>query len=240
MPSFIIQLKQKQQLAHDTIGYFFEKPKDLLFKAGQFGSFTLLDSTEINVKNKMRSLSFASPPSANDLLIATRFRNSVFKRKLNQLPIGAEIKLTASYGSFTLNEDLKSPAVFITGGIGVAPIRSIVLENIQEKVQRSITVFFSNRRPEDAPFLQELMSLASKHSRFKLIANMTRIHCSDVTWQGEIGYIDSNLLNKYIDDLLIPIYYLVGPAGFVKAMRQTLVNEGVDGINIKTEEFCGY
>jgi Na+-transporting NADH:ubiquinone oxidoreductase subunit NqrF len=69
---------------------------------------------------------------------------------------------------------------------------------------------------------------------------MTDMEKSQIDWIGDTGYIDETLLNKYIDDVAKPIYYLAGPAVMVSAMRNLLVKMGADEDNIKTEEFSGY
>jgi len=59
-------------------------------------------------------------------------------------------------------------------------------------------------------------------------------------WPGERGRVHAEMLKKYVPDLNRPIYYLSGPEGMVKAMRQLLVDLQVSEDNIRTEEFTGY
>jgi len=69
---------------------------------------------------------------------------------------------------------------------------------------------------------------------------MTEMEKSGTKWNGETGYITKAMLEKYVGELTLPIYYLAGPASMVTAMRKTLNEAGVDDDNIRTEEFSGY
>jgi hypothetical protein len=99
----------------------------------------------------------ASAPYKDDLMLATRMRDTAFKRVLRTMELSTELTLDAPYGSFTLHNNTQIPAVFLTGGIGVTPVRSIVLQAIHDNVPHRIVVFDSNRMPEDAAFLDQLM-----------------------------------------------------------------------------------
>jgi ferredoxin-NADP reductase len=63
---------------------------------------------------------------------------------------------------------------------------------------------------------------------------------SNQEWQGERGFFTKEMLEKYIEDLQKPIYYLSGPKAMVTAVRKTLNDAGIDDDNIRTEEFSGY
>ncbi|KTD19617.1 FAD-dependent oxidoreductase [Legionella israelensis] len=141
------------------MAFIFEKPKDFTFKSGQFGDFTLLNPKETDEEGNTRAFSLTNPPFANDLMVATRMRDTAFKRVLKTLSLGTELKLDAPYGSFTLHNNKAIPAVFLTGGIGITPVRSIITQATKDKVPHQIYLFYSNNRPEDTAFLEELKSL---------------------------------------------------------------------------------
>jgi len=151
-----------------------------------------------------------------------------------------ELTLDAPYGSFTLHNDANRPAVFLTGGIGVTPVRSIVLQAAHDKLPHKIFLFDSNHRPEDAAFLDELMEAQKENPNYTFIGTMTQMEKSSRAWHGETGYITKSMLLKHIGDLTLPIYYIVGPGAMVHAMRDILNEAGVNDDNIRTEEFTGY
>jgi Na+-transporting NADH:ubiquinone oxidoreductase subunit NqrF len=110
-----------------------------------------------------------------------------------------------------------------------------------------IFLFYANRRPEDAPFVDELDGLARANANFTVIPTMTRMRDSHRRWTGETGYINEALIEKYLKHASSPakepsrpIYYIAGPPAMVAGLRTMLSTAGVDDDDIRTEEFTGY
>ena len=112
-------------------------------------------------------------------------RDTAFKRVLKTVPLGTEFKIEGPGESFTLHNNARIPAVFLTGGIGVIPVRSIVLKAVHDQVARELFVFDSNNRPEDAAFLDELMRPHEKTPHYTFIGTMTGMEKSSREWHGE-------------------------------------------------------
>jgi ferredoxin-NADP reductase len=240
MPIYKTRLRRREEIANGTMAFHFEKPGGFAFKAGQFGDFTLINPVETDAEGNTRGFSLASAPFEGDLMFATRMRDTAFKQILKTMETGTEVSVDAPYGSFTLHNNLRIPAVFLTGGIGVTPVRSIVLQAAHDNLPHKIFLFDSNRKPEDSAFMNELMEAQEKNPNYNFIATMTEMEKSGGKWDGETGYITKAMLEKHVGDLTLPIYYLAGPASMVAAMRKTLNEAGVDDDNIRTEEFSGY
>lgn len=240
MPMYKVKLKYNREIAAGTMSFHFEKPEGFTYKAGQFADCTLINPAETDTEGNTRTLSLASAPYEDDLMLATRMRDTAFKRVLKTMVSGTELTLDAPHGSFTLHNNVNIPAVFLTGGIGVTPVRSIVLQAMHDQVPHRILVFYSNRRPEDAAFLDELTVSCKANPNFIFVGTMTQMEESGREWRGETGFINKAMLLKYIDDLTLPIYYIDGPPAMVNAMRKILGEAGVDDDNIRTEEFSGY
>ena len=240
MPIYKVKLKSKREIADGTMAFHLEKPTGFVYKAGQFADCTLIDPAETDAEGNTRAFSFASAPYEDELVVATRMRDTAFKRILKTMQPGTELTLDAPHGSFTLHNNANIPAVFLTGGIGVTPVRSIVLQALHDKVARRILVFYSNRRPEDAAYLNELMQPREKNPNYSFVGTMAEMEKSGREWHGETGFISKAMLMRYIADLTLPIYYIDGPAAMVDAMRKLLNEVGVDDDNIRTEEFSGY
>ncbi len=235
-----IKMKGCQEIASGTMAFHFEKPEGFAYKAGQFGDLTLVNPAETDAEGNTRGFSLTSAPYESDLMVATRMRDTAFKRVLKMMEIGAELSLDAPYGSFTLHDDASIPAVFLSGGIGVTPVRSIVLQATHDKLAHKIFLFDSNHRPEDSAFLNGLEEAQKENPNFTLVGTMTDMGKSGEAWDGETGFITKTMLVKSLPDLGLPIFYLSGPKAMVAAMRKALDEAGVKDDKIRTEEFTGY
>ncbi len=233
-----IKLLKREEIANGTMAFHFEKPEGFTFRAGQFADYTLIDPPETDAEGNTRGFSIASAPYEPFLMAATRMRDTAFKRVLRDLPIGTEVKLDAPYGDFTLHKTETTPAVFIIGGIGVTPVRSMIAQATRDKAAHKITLLHANHSLADAPFRNDFEQLAKDNPNFTYLPVVTD-EAPD-GWTGERGHVDKAMLERHIPDLNAPIYYLSGPEGMVKAMRQLLVTIGVNEDTIKTEEFAGY
>lgn len=240
MAKYKIKLLKKEDAAEGTVSFYFEKPAEFNFKAGQFMELTLVNPPETDAEGNTRAYSIASAPSENNLMIATRMRDTAFKRVLKSAPPGAELEMEGPFGSFTLQNDASRPAAFLMGGIGITPARSIIIDAARRNLPHRIYLFYSNRRPEDAAFLEELAALEKQNHNYKFIGTMTEMPKSQKSWAGEKGYINQVMLAKYISDLTKPIYYTAGPPAMVSAMRKMLNAAGINDDGIRSEEFSGY
>ncbi len=240
MATYKIKLQDRQVVAQDTISFFFEKPSNFTFKPGQFGEFTLINPPETDSEGNGRAFTIASPPSAEQIMITTRLRDTAFKRVMQRIPLGTEVTLDGPHGAFTLHHKQTTPAVFIAGGIGITPARSIILQAVHDKLPHTIYLFYANHTPETTAFLDELQALENQKSNLKIIPIMTSMHQSQQTWKGEKGHLDCAMLSRYIDELSEPIYYISGPPSMVAATQQMLNACGIDDDNIRAEEFPGY
>lgn len=240
MPIYQARLRKHEEIAERTMAFHFEKPPGLEFRAGQFIDLTLLHPEEMDSQGATRTFTIASAPYEDELLLATRMRNTAFKRVLGALPAGAGVKLEGPMGSFTLHRNPAKAAVFLAGGIGITPFRSILRQAAVEKLSHQIYLFYSNRRPEDAAFLKELENLADSSLHFIFVPTMTEMGNSSIPWQGARSFIDRDMLVEHFCELRGPIYYAAGPPAMVAAMRQMLLRLGVDDDDIRTEEFGGY
>jgi ferredoxin-NADP reductase len=123
----------------------------------------------------------------------------------------------------------------------------MVVRAAKEKLPHRIFLLYSNRRPEDAPFLGELQALEEQNPNYKFIPTMTHMQESKLTWHGETGLISMQMLSKFLKNgqfpnfyMAGPIYYIAGPPGMVNGLRATLEKAGVDSDDIRMEEFAGY
>ncbi|MEO7617868.1 MAG: FAD-dependent oxidoreductase [Candidatus Saccharibacteria bacterium] len=238
MPKSNIKLIKKENIANGTMAFHFEKPKAFEFRAGQFCDLRLIDPPETDAEGDIRGFSLAYAPFEAEIMVATRMRDTAFKRVLKDLPIGTEVEFDAPYGDFTLHKTETTPAVFLIGGIGITPVRSMIAQATHDKTAHSLTLLYANKTPDDAAFTSDLESYSKSNPNFTFVPVMS--NAVEGKWNGESGYITEAILKKYVPDITTPIYYLSGPPAMVSAMRTLLVDAKVNEDNIKTEEFSGY
>ena len=225
-----VALTRREEIAEGTMAFHFEKPAGFSFKPGQSASFTLLEPPA-EPNSVRRTFSLASAPFEPELMIATRMREgSHFKRALKALPLGAKVRLSGPLGNMTLHEDTARAAVFIAGGIGITPFRSMLLQAEHDRLEHRLFLAYSNRRREHAAFLDELQTLERRNDRFRLFALMTDTD----------GMLDEEKLARFVGAATAPIYYLAGPPGMVEAMKAILARRGIGGDDVRSEEFFGY
>jgi len=235
-----VKLIEQQQVAEGTAAFFFQKPTGFEYAAGQSIDMTLINPPETDAEGNTRAFSLAGAPHEPALMVATRLRDTAFKRTLKGLRPGAEVKIDGPFGSMTLHRKTNRPAVILAGGIGITPFRSMIVQAMKANTGHSILLFYSNRRPEDAAFLSEFQELARQHANLTLVATMTNLEKSRTAWSGETGHISLELLMKYVPDLADPIYYTAGPPPLVAAIKDLLNEAGVDEDDVNSEDFSGY
>jgi ferredoxin-NADP reductase len=221
------------------MAFQFEKPNDFVFKAGQYIDLTLSDSQPGPSNGLTHTFSIASSPFDEELLVTTRIRNTVFKQAISSLPIGSRARIEGPMGSFCLHNNTARPAVFLAGGIGIAPFISMLTYATEEKLRHRIVLFYVNRYLEDVAFIDALWKLETANPRFRFVPTLTRV-ANNNGWKGKIGHSSPEMLLTRVKTLWGPIYYIAGPPTMVASVRQTLGEEGVDEDDIRTEEFAGY
>jgi ferredoxin-NADP reductase/nitrite reductase/ring-hydroxylating ferredoxin subunit len=247
-----LQLKLLEKFSHqgtDAMSFKFsrndEKSRTYLeFKAGQFSVVDL--GTKEDSKGPTRSFTIASSPTERDsLLITTRIRDSPFKQKLAGLEPGIAVNIMAPGGQFILPDEYSRPLVFLSGGIGVTPFRSMIKYATDKQLPLKIVMFDSNRNEANILYKGEFDSWAKLNNGLNIVYTITDENRSEseADWNGERGKIDKKMLTKHLtkDDLEKSIFYVCGPPQMLEAMRKLLVEEmSVAEDKVKIEEFTGY
>lgn len=240
MTIYDARLMKSSEVANGTMAFHFNKPAGFSFKPGQAVDLVLVDPANAGAEDLRHAFSIVSAPYEDELVVATRMRDSDYKRILRSMPIGAAAKIDGPFGSLTLHKDRTRPAVFIAGGIGITPFISMLRQAARDQLPHHIRLLYSNRRPEDTAFLKELQQLEQQNKQFRLIGTMTEMDKSGLPWNGATEMINDAFVKKATEGLLAPIYYLVGPPAMVEAMRKTLSGIDIDDDDIRSEDFYGY
>lgn len=227
----------KKEVAQETLQVTFKVDEPFSFIAGQYCFVTLINPLYTDERGNKRHFSIVNSPNEKGIMtIATRLRDSGFKKSLQQLPVGSEVQLGPIAGAFILPEDSTRPLVFIAGGIGITPFMSMLSSISEENLPYNITLIYSNRNQASTAFLEELQLMATQLPNFKLVLTMTE----DLSWSGEKRKVDATFIKDYFPNVNAQSYMVVGPPPMVEAVQKALLEAGVDISNIKIENFTGY
>lgn len=240
MNAYDSRLLGHEEIAAGTRAFQLAKPSGFVFEPGQAVTLVLVEPPP-EENSRQRIFSMVSAPFEPALCVATRMREgSFFKRALSSLPAGAPIRLRGPRGSMALPEDPLRSAVFIAGGIGITPFMSMLRQAAHDGSGRQFRLVYSNRRPEDAAFLDELMDLERRLPGFLLHATMTNMAGSRRIWRGDTRGLGADVIAGASQGLVAPVYFVVGPPGFVAATNEGLGVLGVPAGDVRTEPFYGY
>lgn len=234
------RLVRRETVAEGTMAFFFSKPSGFRHQAGQSLLLTLVDPPQTDGEGNSRTFTIASAPHDPELMIATRMRDTAFKRVLKTAPIGTAVSMDGPAGDMVLHDDAARAGVFLAGGIGITPFLSMARHAAKQRLPHRLYLFYANRRPEDAAFLSELQQLEQLNPNYRLIAVMAEAQKSAQPWPGETGYIRRELLQRHLADITSPMYYFAGPPAMTMAMLEMLEQIGIAKAAMRYEEFYGY
>lgn len=238
MANWTTSLVRIETIAQDTAAFHFSKPEGFTFTPGQTVSLTLpADGTEAPAQK--HTFSLVSAPHEETLCIATRLRQgSAYKQALAKLPVKSRLALAGPHGRFGLPATTGRPLVLIAGGIGITPYISMLREATYQGSPQHFLLLYSNRRVEDAAFLEELRALAKQNPYFRFQPTLTAAHGD--TWTGLRGHIDAAMLRQALQGLSEPLCYLTGTPAMVDDLRDVLDDLGLDEADVRSEGFHGY
>src|ERR671935_588452 len=233
------RIKEKREVAKGTLLVVFDLlGREVEFRPGQYFWVTLLDPPYDDEKGPRRHITVVTSPTERGVLgLATRLRDSAFKRSLDELPIGTEVDVEHPKGEFVLPDDSQRPYVFIAGGIGITVFRSMLRYIADEQLPYRVTLLYSNRDRESTAFMDELQELERTIPGLRVVFTMT----DDPSWDGESRRIDESFVRDQIgDELLTSTYLVAGPPPMVEGVVEALQLAGVPEDQIRPDRFSGY
>jgi ferredoxin-NADP reductase len=232
----LLPLQSREAVSPDTYTFTFTTPNALRFKPGQYMEWTLPHEKSDSRGNR-RYFSIASSPTRKDLMMAVKFYNpsSTFKKTLMDLQKGDTIVAAQVTGDFVLPKDLSKPLVFLAGGVGIAPFRSMIEYIIDKKLQVDIVVLFSNKTEKDILF-QDLLE-KGKPFGVKTIYSVSN---PSQSWKGESGRVTEKMIAKEIPDYQLRTFYISGPQLMVQNLDSLLRSMHIPRKQIITDYFPGY
>jgi ferredoxin-NADP reductase len=231
-----LRLVQKHHEAENASSFLFEPEAPIRYEAGQYLRYTLPHTNPDN-RGVARSFTIASFPAEPNIRVTTRLSEppSTFKQALAHIEPGAILEANGPFGRFVYGQT-DTPAVFIAGGIGITPFRSIIGDLASRKVRARITLLYSNRTA-DIPFRAFFDTLMPDWPELSVVYTVTQ---PPEDWQGPRGRIDTTFIEQHVANLDHPLFFVSGPTALVQAMRGTLSEVGVHPSRVKHESFPGY
>lgn len=236
MKEIRVKLAERIKRAPSVESFRFIPPEKIGFIPGQFLQ-VIFD--EVNRENKElnKYLSLSCSPTKEYIEVTKRISQSSFSQRLLQLEPGDEVLIKVPLGGCVFQEDYKKIA-FLTGGIGITPVISIMEYIIEKKPDTQVTLFYSNRTDNDIAFKKELDGWQKINENIKAFYTVTECLPKDKTCV--FGHIDKKLLSEKAYNLEQAIIYIFGPPRMVEAMQSLALELAYKKENIKTEKFIGY
>lgn len=235
---YTFTLKQKKEIAPTIWEFFFAPLRPFPFVAGQFLQWSL-PHKNADSRGSRRFFTIASSPTEKEILLAVKIpeKPSSFKSALKDLPVGESVSATSLEGDFTEPKEKNKNYVFIAGGIGITPFRSIIKHLRDTKTQTRITLLYSARVREEFVF-KDIFSEAEKAIGLKTVYIASEK--PEGNWQGEVGHIDEQMMKRHVQDAASSFYYISGPQPMVFAIENVLGDMGIQKSHIRTDYFPGY
>lgn len=228
---------EKREVAKGTLLVRFAVEGYPHYRPGSYFWVELPDRGHQDEKGLRRHISLVTSPTEPGVVgLATRLRDTAFKRTLAELEAGDEVKVEEPKGSFLLPEDVSAHYVFVAGGIGITVFRSMLRYIADEELPYRVTLVYSNRDPESAAFLDELEELARRIESLRIVLTMT----DDPAWDGENRRVDAAMLRDVVGDLEKQRFLVAGPPAMTEAVVAALHETGVAEDRVLADKFSGY
>ena len=230
-------VSETREVAKGTLLVLFAVEDYPDYRPGAYFWVELPDRGHEDEKGLRRHISLVTSPTETGVVgLATRLRDTAFKRTLAELQVGDEVEVEEPKGSFLLPEDTGAEYVFVAGGIGITVFRSMLRYIADEGLPYRVTLVYSNRDRESAAFLDELGELERRIEGLRVVLTMT----DDEGWEGESRRIDAALLRNEVGTLEDKQFLVAGPPAMTDAVVEGLHAAGVSEDRVLAGKFSGY
>lgn len=235
---YALPFKGKRKEADGIYSYLFSRKGLSNFRAGQYMEWTL-PSTDSDSRGNRRYLTVSSSPTEKQLMLTVKMpeKPSSFKRSLSRFAPGDRILVSRLSGEFTLPSDKSAKLVFLAGGVGITPFRSIIKYMLDTRERRDVQLLYSAENTGEMAFTDLIKSAKSVgvKAHFAVTGKIKPQARKD-----QAGPIDAKMIKKLISDYQDRRFYVSGPYGFVLMIRKELEKLGVPASQIRLDYFPGY
>lgn len=235
----VLRLERKVPLGPDLWEFVFLCDKKFHFRPGQYLEWTV-DQPQPDRNGNRRYLTISSAPTEGRLKIGVKANGgkSAFKKALLALRPGDTVIASQLAGDFTLPKDAKEKLVFIAGGIGITPFRSMIKYVLDQNQERDIVLLYSAKTAGEIVY-KNIFDAAEKYSGLRAAYILTGEADRVPTW-GWQGRLDGDIIAANLPDWDERTYFISGPQAMVTTYKKMLRELGVEAGKIKTDYFPGF
>jgi glycine betaine catabolism B len=234
----LLRLRERVQLSRDTYDFVFTPERPFTYRPGQYMEFTF-QHPRTDSRGARRYFTLASSPTESEVRLGVKFYEpgSSYKRAL--MGVNAQVPIVAAQlgGDFVLPKDPGRKLVFIGGGIGVTPFRSMLRYLLDTGQSRSVTLLYAAKTPDDLVY-REVFEAA----RQRLGAQVCYLVGDGPAVRPPLyqSQLSAETIARLVPDYRERLFYVSGPHGMVVAAEEALRSLGVPRRNIKKDFFSGY
>lgn len=234
----ILSVESVEQVSPDTYHFRFSSPSSIMYTPGQYLEWTL-PHTGADKRGIRRYFTIASAPS-EPLSIGIKIREgaSSFKKALKKLQPGDTITAGGLYGDFLLHPNSQQPLVWIAGGIGITPFRSMAKHLLAQDETRDVVLFYCCSLVSDFDYMDIFEE--AKRVGIRVVPVVTGKENIPDTWSGERGFLTEEVIKKHVPEYTKRHFYLSGPNAMVVSYKKLLHTMGVSSSSIHTDYFPGF
>lgn len=236
----VLTLTEKNELATSIYQFVFHTKQKFTFKPGQYMEWTFPHEHPDSRGNR-RYFTIASSPTEPDIKLGLKFyeNSSSYKKALLNFEAGQMMVAAQLAGDFTMPSDLSQKLVFIAGGIGITPFRSMIKYLLDMNQKRDIVLFFASKTEAEIVY-EDIFEEASKKLNLKVIYVLDEDQILPKNWRGKKGHITLEMIKEEVPDFMDRMFYVSGPRGMVVAFNEILSEAGVKNKKIKSDFFPGF
>ncbi|MDI6809136.1 MAG: FAD-dependent oxidoreductase [Candidatus Eisenbacteria bacterium] len=229
-----LKVKEVIQRTHNVVSVRLGLIEPVEFKAGQFMKVILGEGKDLE-----HFLSISNSPTETGFVEFTkRISESVFSKRVIGLKNGDIVKLQLPLGKFTLEGNERAKIAFLSGGIGITPIRSMFKYMVDKNLGTDSVLIHGNRTSKDIAFREDFDEMQKRYPKLRVCHVLSE---AEPGFKCTVGTIDAQIIRTEIPDFKERKFYLCGPPMMVEAMKKILSDElALPKDSIITENFQGY
>jgi glycine betaine catabolism B len=235
----VLRLKERTRISPDTYEFIFSASRNFKYKPGQFMEWTL-GNENADSRGNRRYFTIASAPTEHNLRLGIKFHqnSSSFKKAMLSMRNESEIVAAQLAGDFVLPDSSWQKCVFIAGGIGITPFRSMLKYLLDTRQRRPITLFYANKSTDDIVY-KDVLDRADHELGIRTIYAITDKRNAPPNWAGWVGRLTPELIRSTVPDFRNCTFYLSGPRGMIDSFKDALRRLNINNSRIKTDYFAG-